>query len=67
MLPAASEGRKIETDYRAMGFTLGRHPLKPLRARLQIDRLLPAPEFAQLRNSNSCGHADKRRQKLLFR
>lgn len=32
-LPQASEGTKIVADYRAMGFTLGRHPLALLRGR----------------------------------
>ncbi|KHK59201.1 hypothetical protein PI86_09680 [Burkholderia sp. A9] len=32
-LPQASEGTEIVTDYRAMGFTLGRHPLALLRDR----------------------------------
>ncbi len=49
-LPQASEGCDIVTDYRAMGFTLGRHPLELLRDPLRADRLLPARELAQLRN-----------------
>uniref|UniRef100_UPI0016400651 error-prone DNA polymerase n=1 Tax=Burkholderia gladioli TaxID=28095 RepID=UPI0016400651 len=57
-LPPASEGSEIVTDYRAMGFTLGRHPLELLRDRLRADRLLPARELAQLRNgqfARACG------------
>ncbi|WP_186118660.1 error-prone DNA polymerase, partial [Burkholderia gladioli] len=57
-LPQASEGTEIVTDYRAMGFTLGRHPLELLRDRLRADRLLPARELAQLRNgqfARACG------------
>ncbi len=57
-LPQASEGSEIVTDYRAMGFTLGRHPLELLRDRLRADRLLPARELAQLRNgqiAQACG------------
>ncbi|MDN7465981.1 error-prone DNA polymerase [Burkholderia gladioli] len=57
-LPQASEGSEIVTDYRAMGFTLGRHPLELLRDRLRADRLLPARELAQLRNgqfARACG------------
>uniref|UniRef100_UPI002FE21ABA OB-fold nucleic acid binding domain-containing protein n=1 Tax=Burkholderia gladioli TaxID=28095 RepID=UPI002FE21ABA len=56
--PQASEGSEIVTDYRAMGFTLGRHPLELLRDRLRADRLLPARELAQLRNgqfARACG------------
>ncbi len=57
-LPQASEGSDIVTDYRAMGFTLDRHPLELLRDRLRTDRLLPASELAQLRNGQfalACG------------
>ncbi|WP_186043948.1 error-prone DNA polymerase [Burkholderia gladioli] len=57
-LPQASEGSEIVTDYRAMGFTLGRHPLELLRDQLRADRLLPARELAQLRNgqfARACG------------
>ncbi len=57
-LPRASEGSEIVTDYRAMGFTLGRHPLKLPRDRLRADRLLPARELALLRNgqfARACG------------
>lgn len=46
------------SDYRSMGFTLGRHPLELLRGRLRADRLLPAAELAQLRNgqfARACG------------
>ncbi len=57
-LPRASEGSEIVTDYRAMGFTLGRHPLELPRDRLRADRLLPARELALLRNgqfARACG------------
>ncbi|WP_369050111.1 error-prone DNA polymerase [Burkholderia gladioli] len=57
-LPLASEGREIVSDYRSMGFTLGRHPLELLRVRLRADRLLPAAELAHLRNgqfARACG------------
>ncbi len=57
-LPQASEGRELVSDYRSMGFTLGRHPLELLRGRLRADRLLPAAELAQLRNgqlARACG------------
>ncbi|MDD1493931.1 error-prone DNA polymerase [Burkholderia stagnalis] len=57
-LPQASEGNEIVTDYRAMGFTLGRHPLALLRARLDMDRLQSAEQLATLRNgqfARACG------------
>ncbi|QKM51959.1 Error-prone DNA polymerase (plasmid) [Burkholderia glumae] len=57
-LVQASEGHEILTDYRAMGFTLGRHPLELLRDRLRSYRLLPAAELSQLRNgqfARACG------------
>ncbi|MET3623313.1 hypothetical protein ABIC49_004958 [Burkholderia ambifaria] len=40
--PQASEGSEIVTDYRALGFTLGRHPLALLRDRLTLHRLQQA-------------------------
>ncbi|KWF00515.1 DNA polymerase [Burkholderia ubonensis] len=57
-LPQASEGKEIVTDYRAMGFTLGRHPLALLRDRLKMDRLQTAEQLATLRNgqlARACG------------
>ncbi|KVD88269.1 hypothetical protein WI90_20900 [Burkholderia ubonensis] len=57
-LPPASEGKVIVTDYRAMGFTLGRHPLALLRDRLKMDRLQTAEQLATLRNgqlARACG------------
>ena len=57
-LPQASEGKEIVTDYRAMGFTLGRHPLALLRDRLNMDRLQTADQLATLRNgqlARACG------------
>lgn len=57
-LEHASEGAEIVTDYRAMGFTLGRHPLALLRDRLRIDRLQTAAELASLRSgqiARACG------------
>lgn len=47
-LPQASEGTEIVTDYKAMGFTLGQHPLAVLRERLAGDHLLSADELALL-------------------
>ncbi|MFA8329351.1 error-prone DNA polymerase [Burkholderia ubonensis] len=57
-LPQASEGTEIVTDYRAMGFTLGRHPLALLRDRLALDRLQSAEQLATLRSgqlARACG------------
>ncbi|PCE30342.1 error-prone DNA polymerase [Burkholderia ubonensis] len=57
-LPQASEGKEIVTDYHAMGFTLGRHPLALLRDRLALDRLQPANQLATLRSgqlARACG------------
>ncbi|KWK68831.1 error-prone DNA polymerase [Burkholderia ubonensis] len=57
-LPQASEGKEIVTDYNAMGFTLGRHPLALLRERLALDRLQSAEQLATLRSgqlARACG------------
>ena len=57
-LPQASEGDEIVTDYRAMGFTLGPHPLALLRDRLALDRLQSAEQLATLRSgqlARACG------------
>ncbi len=48
MLPAPTEGEDIVADYRAVGLTLGRHPLALLRARLSTARVLPAAQLARL-------------------
>nr|WP_254606799.1 hypothetical protein [Burkholderia contaminans] len=49
-LPQASEGHEIVTDYRAMSFTLGRHPLALPRERLALDRLQLAEKLDVLRS-----------------
>ena len=57
-LPQASEGKEIVTDYHAMGFTLGRHPLALLRERLALDRLQSAEQLQTLRSgqlARACG------------
>ncbi|MDE2611108.1 MAG: error-prone DNA polymerase [Burkholderiales bacterium] len=57
-LREASEGQEIVSDYRAMGFSLGRHPLSLLRDQLLEERLLPAAQLALLRNrqlARACG------------
>ncbi|MGB6241417.1 MAG: error-prone DNA polymerase [Castellaniella sp.] len=57
-LTLPTEGQAIAADYRALGLTLGRHPVALLRARLQADRLLSAAQLAGLRNrqlARACG------------
>jgi error-prone DNA polymerase len=46
-LPAPTEGQDITADYRALGLTLGRHPLALLRAQLQAKRLITAADVAR--------------------
>jgi error-prone DNA polymerase len=43
-LPAPTEGQDIVADYRALGLTLGRHPLALLRGQLRARRLLTSAE-----------------------
>ncbi|KGC96419.1 OB-fold nucleic acid binding domain protein [Burkholderia pseudomallei] len=57
-LPLASEGARIVSDYRAMDFALGRHPLVLLRERLKMGHLQSATQLATLRNGHlarACG------------
>lgn len=57
-LQRAKAAQRTELDYRAMGFTLGRHPLALLRDRLALDRLQPAEQLATLRSgqlARACG------------
>jgi error-prone DNA polymerase len=44
-LPEPGEGQEIVADYRALGLTLGRHPLALLRARLARQHILAAAEL----------------------
>ena len=46
-LPAPTEGQDIVADYRALGLTLGRHPLALLRGQLAAQRLVTAAEIAR--------------------
>jgi error-prone DNA polymerase len=46
LLPRPSEGQDIVADYRAVGLTLGRHPLALLRPRLAAAGILPAADLA---------------------
>lgn len=48
LLPVPSEGEDIIADYRAVGLTLGRHPLALLRQRLQRERVHAAAELADV-------------------
>jgi error-prone DNA polymerase len=43
-LPAPTEGQDIVADYRALGLTLGRHPLALLRGQLRTRRLITSAE-----------------------
>jgi error-prone DNA polymerase len=57
-LPAASEGAELVADYRALGLTLGRHPLALLRPRLLAQRLMPADLLATYQDAQlarACG------------
>jgi error-prone DNA polymerase len=48
LLRSPTEGEDIVADYRALGLTLGRHPLALLRPRLEQDGWLTAAEVAGL-------------------
>jgi error-prone DNA polymerase len=48
LLPSPTEGEDIVADYRALGFTLARHPLALLRERLANDGWQTAAEVAGL-------------------
>ena len=48
LLAAPTEGEGVVADYRALGFTLARHPLALLRGRLAEDGWLTAAEVAAL-------------------
>ncbi len=47
-LPAPTEGQDIVADYRALGLTLGRHPMALLRGQLRARRLITS---AQVRDA----------------
>ncbi len=48
LLPAPTEGEDLAADFRALGFTLGRHPLTLLRQRLARLRFVTAEELNRL-------------------
>jgi error-prone DNA polymerase len=50
LLAGPGEGEDIVADYRSVGFTLGRHPLALLRARLKRMRLASALELRAMPN-----------------
>jgi error-prone DNA polymerase len=57
-LPQASEGQELVSDYRALGLTLGRHPVALLRAQLHKQRLMSAELLATYQNgqlARACG------------
>jgi error-prone DNA polymerase len=64
-LPAAHEGEEIFFDYASLGFTLRRHPVSLLRARLKRMKLLSAQELHDLphnRRVGACGIVTVRQQ-----
>jgi len=52
-LPTPTEGQDIAADYRALGLTLGRHPLALLRAQLQAKRLITAADVTRTPHGRS--------------
>jgi len=52
-LPPPTEGQDITADYRALGLTLGRHPLALLRAQLQAKRLITSADVARTPHGRS--------------
>jgi error-prone DNA polymerase len=50
LLRAPTEAEDLFADYRALGFTLGRHPLARLRERLAAARVLTAGQLAEMVN-----------------
>jgi error-prone DNA polymerase len=57
-LPRASEGEELISDYRALGLTLGRHPLALLRKQLHAQRLMSAELLGQFQDgqlARACG------------
>lgn len=50
LLAPPTEGQNIVADYRALGLTLGRHPVALLREKLGTDRVMPVAELQQVRH-----------------
>lgn len=64
-LGSPSEGQEIVSDYRALGLTLGRHPLALLRPMLLKRRLQPAAALNTYRNgriARACGLVTSRQR-----
>ncbi|NKB34836.1 MAG: DNA polymerase III subunit alpha [Pseudomonadales bacterium] len=53
LLPVANEGQNIVSDYGSTGFTLRRHPLALFREHLNMYRVSPASELANIDNEAS--------------
>jgi error-prone DNA polymerase len=51
-LPRTREGSEVLQDYRSLGFTLGRHPLALLRARLNKLNVRTAEQLADIANGH---------------
>ena len=60
MLAAPTEGQNLLADYRALGLTLGRHPLALLRERLRARHLLTAERTRCTRTRHEGGHRGAR-------
>jgi len=57
-LSAATEGETLRMDYQSLGYTLGRHPLRLLRDRLQLLRYRSSQDLLAARSGQlvrSCG------------
>ena len=52
-LPAPSSGEDVLSDYRALGLTLGAHPMSLLRERMRARRLLGSRELQDKRHGSS--------------
>ncbi|MEZ5500017.1 MAG: error-prone DNA polymerase [Steroidobacteraceae bacterium] len=53
LLSRPTEAENIVADYRALGLTLGRHPMALLRERLQRQRIVTAAQLGDLNNGRS--------------
>ncbi|GAB3732269.1 error-prone DNA polymerase [Luteimonas pelagia] len=51
-LPAPGEGEDLLSDYRALGLSLGRHPLAVLRRQLRARRLLGSKDLRERRHGS---------------
>ncbi len=53
LIAPPTEGQNIVADYRALGLTLGRHPVALLREKLGVDHMLPVAELQQVKHGAS--------------